>query len=200
MLKLKRHLILTGIVIFMLGCGGPPEKASVKKPKAKFDPYARLTETEVKQFIKGFPIFIEEAKKHGKAMEKWGGTKNIFGVAGAYSEYIGRYKEMEATIKAKTGIGIEELFSAYFKVMMAFSALSVQRGMPQYDEVIANIEKQLKTPGLSKERKELLAQQLKMAKETKANVDTLFQKVPPENIQVVQKYEDEIKSVMKKLE
>ncbi|RKX69698.1 hypothetical protein DRP53_07405 [candidate division WOR-3 bacterium] len=187
------------IVAIVISCGAPKEREPAAK-SAKFDPYAKLTEGEISRFIKAFPIFIEEAKKHGKALEKWESKKNPLAFAGAYGEFMGRFKALDATVRAKTGVGVEDVIATYIKTVITFGMLEAKKGMETYDQAISSIEEQLKNPNLPEERRETLTEQLKLYQEIKANIDTMMQKIPPENFELVKKYREKLKEVLEQID
>ena len=189
------------MVVLVTACGAPKEggPASKAKPKGKFEISARLTEEEVTKFIRAFPILVEEAEKHGKALKRFEG-KGPLAAMGAYGEIVTRYKDLEATVKAKTGQSIEDIFSAYFKIIFALSALSVQEGLVKYDEGVKDLEGQLKNPNLPESQRKILTHQLELARQTKASMDTLFKDIPSENIELVKKYKVQLKELFRSLE
>lgn len=193
---MKRFLAITIITIIVIGCGAPQGTGG---GKGKFDIYARLTEGELTNFIRAFPVFVEEARKHGKALEKFEG-KNPLSAMGDYSQFVARYKDLEATVKAKTGQSIEDIFSAYFKVVFAYGAMAIKEGMPKYGEAIAELEAKLKDPNIPSKQREMLTEQLKMYQQVKTSTDSLYQNVPSENVELVRKYKKEIEAIFENIE
>ncbi len=197
MLNPKRWLVIAGIMVLIIGCGAPQENAPAKKAGPKFDPYARLTETEVKQFIKAYPIFLEEAKRYGKSLEKYGGAKNPGAYMALYTEIGGVSKKIDATLRAKTGMGIKGLFTAYAKISYAYAAMSFKKGTVQYDKIMKEIEAKMNNPNIPPAQKKAFAEQLKKSKQMMVNADTMFQNVPDENIKIVEKYREQLAAVLK---
>ena len=198
---MKKPMVAMIIMIIVLGCGAPEEERTGKpsKPgKAEESYYEKLTENELKRYMKVLPVFKTEIDKHGKELKKLDMKEGSGAWASYYAWALKEYKFLDGTLK-KAGMGLEEFLKTHAKVAMAFASLFIKEGLGQQKTMITEMEKKLKDPKIGKQEKEMIKQQLEAMKTAFSETDTMFQKIPNENIEVIKKHQEELMKLFESL-
>ena len=167
-------------------CGAPEEAAEVTpvEPKgAEEIAYASLSEAEIQQFIKVFPMVREEMEKAGKDFEMEGEAGDVLSALAQMATINKDVAGLDARLKA-AGMSWEGFYTTMSKVLMAAGASAI---MEQKDE-IAEAKAQLNDPNIPQAQKEMMKQAFESLDETMK----LYEKVPEQNVKLVKKYWDDL--------
>lgn len=180
---MKRILAFAVVCILCLSvCGAPEEAADVTPTEPKTGAeiaYAPLTETEIQQFIKVFPLAKEEVEKAGKKFDAEGEATDVLSALGQMATINKEVPALDAKLKA-AGMSWENLFAAMSKIMMAAGASALAE---QKDE-IAEAKEQLNDPSIPEAQKEMMKSMFEGIDEAMK----VYDKVPQQNIDLVKKY------------
>jgi len=148
-----------------------------------------LTEKEVQNFIKAFPIFKTEAEKLGEKFK--GGDKNILQAMRTGKEAAGAMKKLNNVLKPY-GLTTESFFETYGKVAASYGMLAMGGPNKYYDQMIQSSKASLNVPNIDKETKKEIEQNIKDLEEQRNSEDT---KAIAKNCTILEKYKDEIEGI-----
>lgn len=198
---MKKLLVAMIILIIAIGCGAPEGGKAEKKTtgKEEISYYAKLTESELQTYMKVLPVFKAEIDKHGKELKQLDMKEGPGAWANYYAWAMKEYGFLDGALR-KAGMGLEEFLKTHSKVAMAFASLFVKEGMAQQKSMTDEMEKKLNDPSIGKQQKEMIKQQLEAMKQGIASADSMFEKIPSENIELISKYKDDLMKLFKSLQ
>jgi hypothetical protein len=184
---MKRLLTFAVLCVLCLSMCGAPEEAAEVTPaepgSAAEIAYAPLTEAEIQQFIKVFPVVKEEMEKAGKELEAEGGADDVLSALGQMATINKEVAGLDAKLKT-AGMSWEGFYTAMTKVLMAAGASAL---MEQKEE-IAEAKAQLNDPNIPEAQKEMMKQAFESLDETMK----VYEKVPEQNVKLVKKYWEDL--------
>lgn len=201
-----KKIILPILIVLFVFCGQKPKAPviDVDKITSKDVVYEPLTEAELVNFIKVFPVYRAEMEKRGVAWQKMSPADDPFNRTRSVIAVSKDLAEVDRSLKA-VGMGLAEFYPVLMKTTLVFAAVMFDTAMTQARSEmekskgeIAKLEAQLKDPKIPEAQKAMIKAALEATKaitEGAASMGSLYESIPKENKDLVKKYFDQLKSI-----
>lgn len=201
-----KKVILPMLIVFFVFCGQKPKAPviDVDKITSKDVVYESLTEAELVNFIKVFPVFRAEMAKKGVTWQKMSPADDPFTRTRSAIAVSKDLAELDRSLKAM-GMGLAEFYPALMKTTLVFAAVMFDTAMTQAKGEMekskgemAKLEAQLKDPKIPEAQKAMIKAALEATRgitEGVASMGSLYESVPRENKDLVKKYFDQLKTL-----
>lgn len=201
-----KKVIFPVLILAFVFCGQQPKAPviDVDKITGKDVVYEPLTEAELVNFIKVFPVYRAELEKKGIAWQSMSPSDDPFTRTRAALGVSKDLAEIDRTLKA-AGMGIAEFYPALMKTTLVFAAVMFDTAMTEAKAEIekskaemAKLEAQLNDPKVPAAQKTMIKAALEATKaitEGVAKMGSIYESVPKENKDLVKKYFPQLKEV-----
>lgn len=188
-------LMLTSLVFFIF-CGAPEEAKTETKAGQELA-YQTLSEGELQNFIKAFPVFKTEVEKHE---EKWAEIETGEDFGSWMQQFAQSNKVIEGLDAKLSAAGMPwvDFWPAFAKTTMTVVAImfdsvmvEMKAGMEEQKGEIAELEAKLKDPNVSQQEKEMIETSLEMMKKVQESFEEskeMYEGVPQVNKDLVKKH------------
>ena len=201
-----RKVLLSVLILLFVFCGQKPKAPAVdiEKITGKDVVYEPLTESELVNFIKVFPIYKSELEKKGVAWQQMSPADDPFSRTRAAITASKDLADIDRTLKA-AGMGISEFYPALMKTTLVFAAVMFDTAMTEAKgemekskAEMAKLEAQLNDPKVPAAQKTMIKAALEASKaitEGVAKMGSMYESVPKENKDLVKKYFPQLKAL-----
>lgn len=186
-------------LFFVTFCGAPEEAKTetMSEKTGKEIGYQTLTEKELENFIKVFPVFKTEIEKHEEEWEEIEAGEDFGSWIQQFSQANKAIAGLDAKLSA-AGMPWEDFWPAFAKTTTAIVAtmfdsamVEMKAGMKEQEGEIAELEAKLEDPNVSEQEKEMIETSLEMMKNVQKSFEEskkMYEDVPQVNKDLVKKY------------
>lgn len=189
-------LVLISLFFFIF-CGAPEEAKTKTEKTGQEVAYQTLSEGELQNFMKVFPVFKTEVEKHEEKWAEFEAGEDF----GSWMQQFAQANKMITGLDEKlsaAGMPWEDFWPAFAKTTTAIVAImfdsamvELKAEMEEQESEIAELEAKLKDPNVSQQEKEMIQTSLEMMKKVQESLEEskeMYADVPQVNKDLVKKH------------